>query len=80
MAMDVAAGMTYLCGHNIVHRDLACRNLLVCSVLFFSTEYPISFLADNPPQVKEEGGKTMIKISDFGLSRVGPKVSESSNA
>jgi serine/threonine protein kinase len=29
MAVDVAAGMTYLSGRHFVHRDLATRNCLV---------------------------------------------------
>ena len=46
-ALGAAKGMEYLASKNIVHRDLACRNLLV----------------------REEGGKYVVKVSDFGMSK-----------
>jgi serine/threonine protein kinase len=33
MAKDVAAGLTYMKSHKIIHRDLSARNLLVTSCL-----------------------------------------------
>lgn len=49
-ASDVASGMSHLHSENVIHCDLACRNLLVAS----------------------KGGNIpyMLKITDFGLSRV----------
>eukprot|EP00731_Ephydatia_muelleri_P008835 Em0004g1173a len=44
-ARQIAAGMEYLSSLNIVHRDLACRNILI-------------------------GRNKLLKISDFGMSRV----------
>ena len=48
-ALDIASGMSHLHSENVIHCDLACRNLLVAP---------------------KEGNKYLIKITDFGLSRV----------
>ena len=45
-----ANGMIYISEKNIIHRDLALRNLLVT--------------------IQGENNKYLIKISDFGLSRI----------
>jgi len=55
MARDAAAGMQYLASRHVIHRDLACRNLLYKEQAV--TEATV-------------GSRYTVKIADFGLSRI----------
>jgi len=55
--LQVCKGMTYLHEKNVVHRDLASRNVLV------------KFVDRNNVETSDPDGSFVIKIADFGLSR-----------
>lgn len=55
---DIAAGMEYISSRNLVHMDLAARNVLLGTQGINSEDYL------NPAP-----GRLIAKISDFGLSK-----------
>src|SRR4051812_10800587 len=63
--MDAAAGMQYLSQQNIVHRDLALRNLLVAASVTGESRYTIKISGLSTLVLR-----ILIWETDFGMSRI----------
>lgn len=59
-AVEISAGLEYIAGRKLVHRDIAARNVL----LAFDHKAHC-----RNPQVHPDPGMLTAKISDFGLSK-----------
>lgn len=65
LARGTAAGMVFLHAQGIIHRDIACRNLLVRADHLRNEMLNLKF----SQATKNNKGELTIKITDFGMAR-----------